>query len=53
MVPWFDWTSCCTLVVTIKVFFIDATASAKTGFTSGGQIPRPDGLRPPYASGAP
>ena len=28
-------------------------ASAKKRFTSGGRNPRPDGLRPPYASRAP
>ena len=27
--------------------------SAKKRFTSGGRNPRPDGLRPPYASRAP
>jgi hypothetical protein len=28
-------------------------ASAKKRFTSGGRNPRPDGLRPPYASRTP
>jgi len=31
----------------------DKTTSAKKRFTSGGHNPRPDGLRPPYASRAP
>jgi len=33
--------------------FLLLQISAKKRFTSGGRNPRPDGLRPPYASHAP